>query len=135
MSTQKTTDEDSETGAYSKGLPAQLNTQAEEPHRGTETETLSAVWKSWLISTSKEIQPILKEIVVFAIFILGDLFILWLAGFGFTDVDQFSSVIGLGYIGLKIASLAVLSIHFLVNCVVEVRKERQRIRQEERQRR
>ncbi len=122
----------SETGSNSRRLPIQQVSEAEDPHQsGSQTEELSSIWKNWLRSVSKELQPILKEVVIFTVYILADLFILWLAGFAFGDIDKIYPIIGLIYNGLKIASVLVLSIHFLVNCVVEMKKERQRIHQKE----
>jgi hypothetical protein len=87
-------------------------------------DSLKSQWGKWLLTLSKEIQPILKEIIIFAIYILGDLFILWLAGFAFTDIIQAVHFLEWLYNGIKIASVIVISVHFLINCLIEIVKTR-----------
>ena len=99
-----------------------------------QADNFRSIWRNWLFSVSKELQPIFKQTVVFSTYILCDLFILWLVGFAFLDITQTRSVrdvLDLLYNGLKIASVFVISVHFLVSCIIEMKKEKQRTFQTE----
>ena len=91
-----------------------------------QAENFRSMWRNWLFSLSKELQPILKQTVVFSIYILCDLLILWLVGFAFSDITQTYSALDLLYNGLKIASVFVISVHFLVSCIIEMKNEKKR---------
>jgi len=93
--------------------------------QGSPRESLGSQWKEWLHSVSKDLQPVLKEIIVFAIYILGDMFILWLAGFAIRDVNI--PAVNILYDGLKISSVIVIAVHFLCNCIVELNKNRKNL--------
>lgn len=87
-------------------------------------EGLGSQWNTWLLDLSKSVQPLFKETVVFAIFILGDLLIIWLAGFAFTDIIQKYPIVGYLYDGIKIFSVLVIAIHYLGNCIIEINKDK-----------
>lgn len=91
-----------------------------------QAESFRSIWRNWLFSLSKELQPIFKQTIVFSGYILCDLFILWLVGFAFLDITQTYPIMDLLYNGLKIASVCIISVHFLISCFVEMKKEKQR---------
>lgn len=91
-----------------------------------QAENFRSIWRSWLFSLSKELQPILKQTVVFSIYILCDLLILQLVGVAFSDIPQSYSFLDLLYNGLKIASVFVISVHFLISCIIEMKNEKKR---------
>lgn len=89
---------------------------------------LKSQWRSWLVDISLRIQPLLTETIIFTVFILGDILIIWLVRFAVSDVLGEFPMLSFVYDGIKIASLIVITIHYVVNCIVEVRKKVREVR-------
>ncbi|HEY1353115.1 MAG TPA: hypothetical protein VGF67_26165 [Ktedonobacteraceae bacterium] len=99
--------------------PLEIVRQARQP-----AENFRSVWRDWLISLSKELQPLLMHTVVFSVFILCEMLLLRLIDFAFSDVTQVYPVLDFLPFALKVASIFVISFHFLGSCITEIEKTR-----------
>jgi hypothetical protein len=74
----------------------------------------------------RDLQSILGETLVFALFIVCDFLILRLLYLTFSDAFRDVPITRSFYQGLEIASIFVISIHYLANCIIELRRSKAR---------
>jgi len=97
--------------------------QASKKHH-TEAEDLKLLWLKWLLTISKDIQHASAGIIVFIAYLLGDYFVLWLAGFAFSDILTSIPFVAYVYQGIKIFSIIVITAHFCLEYGIELDKSR-----------
>lgn len=85
---------------------------------------LKNLWVNWFVSLSRSIQPIFFTVIVFAAYLGGDYLVIWLAGFAFSEFINDVPFIRFLYEGIKILSIIVITLHFFIEYVTELNKER-----------
>ena len=88
-------------------------------------EGLKSQGKSWVLalsnSVSGELQIIARETIIFAAFIVSDMFIIWLIGLMLGDTFNWL------YEGIKLISAITVAITYLGNCIIEIDKSRRKV--------
>jgi hypothetical protein len=86
----------------------------------------SAIAKVLTISPQipKEIRIIIEQTSISVVFILGDMLVVWLVGLAFADAVKDIPFVGYLYNGVKIASVLVITIRYLFNCIVDMNRSR-----------
>ena len=77
--------------------------------------------------TPKEVRIIVEQTIISALFILADMLIVWLVGLAFVDTMKDIPFIGYLYDGVKIASVLVITIRYLLNCIVDMNRSRKEL--------
>lgn len=79
------------------------------------------------LQVPREIRIIVEQTAISALFILSDMLIVWLVGLAFADTMKEIPVVGYVYDGVKIASVLVITIRYLLACIVDMNRSRKEL--------
>lgn len=87
-------------------------------------ENLRLQWAQWVFEISQELQPILKATIIFMVFILVNMFIMWLVDFTFVSIITSNSFLRWMYNGIKITWVIIVPVHYIAICIIEMYKKK-----------
>jgi len=110
-----------------KALPA--HSEVKEAMIAHSVAERSAIAKALAtpLQVPKEIRIIVEQTAISVVFILGDMLVVWLVGLAFADALKDIPFIGYLYNGVKVASVLVITIRYLFNCIVDMNRSRKEL--------
>ncbi len=70
----------------------------------------------------KEMRIIVEQTAITVTFILADILVVWLVGLAFADVIKAIPFVSYFYDFVKVASVFVITVRYVLNCIIELNK-------------